>query len=370
MRFELGKLELFGVDLGSLWQRWWQGINSLTPVPLADVFLSPAPKIRVVLEAEQLLLEQVLPTGQLRELMRLGYPEFDLLEDHSLYEQLTAGVNKKLLQLELVLPESQVLRRKVVVPAVARSNLRQVLGFQISKLTPFAREQVFYDVRECSAIPGSGMLEVELLVVSSVFVEKWQAKVRQVTGLPVARVQAPTPVGEVNSSNFLGRLGVPSRWGKRLNRNSGLTLLLLLCISLVMVAPVAKLRWDVAQGKREIAALNQRVADTRHGWYGLQENVGNLEYMLNQHGEHGHPAVILDELTRLIPDGIFLTSMTLDKNRVEITGQGSGVVDLVEVLNASEFFEQAKFSSAITRGRDNLDIFSISMQLAKAEVQQ
>lgn len=364
MRFDLGKLELFGLDLSSLWQRWWRGINSLLPVPLADIFLRPAPRVRVGMEAGELVITQLVPGRPVRELMRLNHAEFELLEDQSLYEQLVIGVDKNLLQLELVLPESQVLRRKVTVPAAAHSNLRQALGFQISKLTPFSRDQVFHDVVEGSANGAAAMHEVELVVVARAFAQPWLDQVSRVSGMPVAGLQVSMPTGQKNTSNLLGQSGVPSRWHKRLNRNSYLALLLVMSVGLAMVAPVAKLRLQTVLANQEIAALDRQVADTRHGWRELQRGVEGLEFMLAQYEQRGHPSAILAELTRLIPDNVYLTSMTLDQNRIELTGQGTAVVDLIEILNESELFEQARFSSAITRGRDNLDVFAISMQMA------
>lgn len=363
MRFELGKLELFGLDLGSLWQRWWRGLNSLLPVPLADVFLRPAPRLRVCLKKEQVLLEQVLPGQAARELMQLGCFEFEVLEDNSLHEQLTAGVNKRLLQLDLVLPAEQVLRRTVSVPVAARGNLRQVLGFQISKLTPFNREQVFYDVVEGTRKTGAGMLEVELLVVPKSLAWQWMQHVTRVTGLPIARLQVAASSDTPDTVNLLGEPGVPSRWSKRLNCNSGLLLLLVLSLGLVMIAPVAKLRMLVVQGKKEIVQLESRVEQVRKEWYVLQEGASNLEFMLEQYAQHGSATQVLDELTRLIPDTVYLSGLVLEKNKVEISGQGVDVVELVELLNASELFEQARFTSAITRGRNNQDIFVISMRL-------
>ena len=363
MRFELGKLELFGLDLGNLWQRWWRGLNSLAPVPLADVFLQPSPRLRVCMRKEQVLLEQILPGQAARELMQLGYPEFDVLEDNSLHEQLTAGVDEKLLQLDLVLPAEQVLRRTVKVPVAARGNLRQMLGFQVSKLTPFSREQVFYDVVEGARKVGAGMLEIELLVVPKSFARQWMQHVTRVTGLPVARLQVAASDDALETVNLLGESGVPSRWGKRLNRNSGLLLLLVLSLGLVMVAPVIKLRMLVVQSKQEIVQLESRVEQVRKEWYGLQEGASSLGFMLEQYAQFGSATQVLDELTRLIPDTVYLTGLTLEKDRVEISGQGAGVVELVELLNASELFEQARFASAITRGRDNQDVFVISMQL-------
>lgn len=363
MRFELGKLELFGLDLGSLWQRWWRGLNSWAPIPLSDIFLRPAPRLRVYMEKEQLLLEQVLPDRSVRNLMQLGYDEFDLLEENSLYEQLTAGVNQKLLQLELVMPEEQVLRRKISLPAAARDNLRQVLGFRIGNLTPFSRDQVFYDVIAETAKNATGMLEAELLVVPKAFALPWMEHVSRVTGLSVARLQVASSGAQPDTVNLLGELGVPSGWSKRLNRNTALLALLVLSLSLAMVAPMVKLRVLVMQGKQEIVQLESRVNQVRKEWYGLQEGAANLGFLLGQYAQYGRATQVLDELTQVIPDTIHLTSLALEKNRLEISGQGENVVDLVEVLNASELFEQARFASAITRGRDNRDVFIISMQL-------
>lgn len=369
MRFELGRLELFGLDLGSLWQRWWRGINSLIPVPVADIFLRPAPRVRVLMEGEHLVVEQVLPNQDVRQVMRLGYPEFGVLEDNSLHEQLTAGMNKQLLQLDLVVPEQQVLRRSLSIPAAARSNLHQALGFQVSKLTPFSREQVFYAAVERATHANTGMLEVELLVVPKAFANIWLEQVTRITGLPVARLQTPSLGRQLAPANLLGELGVPSRWARRLNRNSLLLILLVLSLGLAMAAPVVKLRTLVIQGKQEITQLSREVQGIRQEWYDLQQGAASLTYMLEQYAQHGKPTLILDELTRLIPDNVYLTAMTLEKNRLEISGQGTDVVDLVEILNESGLFEGARFTSAVTRGRDNRDVFVISMQLATQEKQ-
>lgn len=369
MRFDLGKLELFGLDLSSLLQRWWQGINSLLPVPLADMFLRPAPTVCVAMEAGELVITQLLPGRPERELVRLNHAEFELLEDQSLHEQLVTGTDEKLLQLELVLPDSQVLRRKVTVPAAAHNDLRQALGFQISKLTPFNRDQVFYDVVAGSANRSAAMHEVELVVVARAFAQPWLDQVSRVSGMPVARLQVSMPTGQKNTNNLLGQPGVPSRWHKRLNLNSYLVALLVISVGLAMLAPVAKLRLQAALVNQEVAALDRQVAEIRHGWQELQREVEGLEFMLGQYEQRRHPSLVLAELTRLIPDNVYLTSMILDQNGIQLTGQGTAVVELIEILNESELFEQARFSSAITRGRDGLDVFAISMQMAAAEPQ-
>lgn len=363
MRFELGKLELFGLDLGSLWQRWWQGLNSLSPVPLADIFLRPAARVRVRMDDSGL---QVAcgRNGRLDELLRLSHAELELLDDGKLQDQLLAVAGKESLQLDVQLPENRVLRRRLSVPLAARGNLRQMLAFQISKLTPFTREQVLYDVVECSGDAGTGLLEVELVVVPAGFAQHWMTQIGRVTGLQVARLQVAPAADQPRTANLLGRLGVPSGWHRRLNLNAWLAALLVASMGLVLMAPVLKLRLEVMQSKREVAALEARLQETRSHWHELQNSSESLAYLLEQQAKHGRPLMILDTLTRLLPDGIYLSGMTLDKDRIQISGEGREVVELVELLNASPLFEQARFASAVTRGRNNVEVFSITMQLA------
>lgn len=356
MRFELGKLELFGLDLSGLWQRWWMGINSLLPVPLASIFLRPAPRIQAVFNQDGIVFR-----GGAERLAEFGLAELDLLEDGRLHERLVAGYKLKELQLDMLLPEQQVLRRHVSVPLAARSSLRQVLAFQVGRLTPFRLDQVMYDVVVREARPAAGLLDVELLVAPKEFVQKWLAEVERVSGLKVARVQVADAGPEVN---VLGRLGIPSGWWRRLNLNSFLSLVLCVCLAAVLVAPVVKLRMEVLRGKQEIAALDARLSGVRSDWHRLQNVAGNLSFVLGEQAHYGRTTQLLQELTRIIPDSIYLTNMTVNRDKIDITGNGRNVVELIDVLNTSSLFQQARFSSAVTHGRDGAEAFSVTMLLA------
>lgn len=365
MRFELGKLELFGLDLNALLVRWWRGLNTLFPVSLSGIFLRPAPRVVAELVDEQLRLRPAITEAQCSEedWLRFSQSEFALLEDSSLRTQLLGEHNSKQVQLDLVLPAGSVLRRMVSVPAAARHELRQMLGFQISRLTPFTREQVYFDVVELDGQVGGNMLQAELLVIPKSFVEPWLQQTERVTGLPVARLQVPTTQGQSAVGNLLGGLGVSSGWWRRLNLNSVYTMLLLAVLAVAVITPALKWRFQLVQVKSEIVEQSQRLADVRKDWYELQDKTENLSYLLRQHATYSRTSQILSELTRLVPDTVFLTALVLEKDRVEISGQGTDVVEVVEILNASELFTQARFASAVTRSRDNRDVFTISMQL-------
>ena len=64
----------------------------------------------------------------------------------------------------LLLPAEAGLRRQLVLPAAAADRLRDVLGFEIDRQTPFAAADVRYDHRLIGR-RSDGQLDVELVVV-------------------------------------------------------------------------------------------------------------------------------------------------------------------------------------------------------------
>ena len=56
-------------------------------------------------------------------------------------------------QVVLVLPDDQVLRRTVELPLAARENLREVVSFELDRYTPFAAEDVMFDLPEAAGDP-------------------------------------------------------------------------------------------------------------------------------------------------------------------------------------------------------------------------
>lgn len=70
---------------------------------------------------------------------------------------------------------------------------------------------------------------------------------------------------------------------------------------------------------------------------------------------------ILNTLTGLVPDGIFLNALDYEDNAVTLTGRGSGASGVIGLLEASDVFATAAISSATQRDpNSNAEVFSIS----------
>src|SRR5690606_29385649 len=63
----------------------------------------------------------------------------------------------------LLLPAGVALRRRLVLPAAAAERLRDVVGFEIDRQTPFAADEVAFDARMLGRREGDAQIEAELV---------------------------------------------------------------------------------------------------------------------------------------------------------------------------------------------------------------
>jgi general secretion pathway protein L len=84
------------------------------------------------------------------------------------------------------------------------------------------------------------------------------------------------------------------------------------------------------------------------------------------------PAIeILNSLTKLIPDGIWLNALDLDGGQLTISGRGNQVPGVIETLESSVEFKDVNFASATQREPDaSADSFAISAVVESKEAQQ
>lgn len=64
------------------------------------------------------------------------------------------------------------------------------------------------------------------------------------------------------------------------------------------------------------------------------------------------PLPVLRELTEVLPNDAWLTTVSLDSKGVELTGQAAAASALIPLLENSPRLERVEFSSPVTRGRD------------------
>ncbi len=144
--------------------RWWFGeLRQVLPVNWQERLQHALRRVIVVHEPDQLKLGveenntitwlESFPLQQDAALQRQQIHA--LLEQHDVHEAPRF----------LLLNPSQVLRKELLLPAAAESNLQQVLAFEMDRQTPFRAADVYYTWKLLASDKESGQIHVELYVV-------------------------------------------------------------------------------------------------------------------------------------------------------------------------------------------------------------
>lgn len=369
MRFEVGNLKLFGLDLSQLLSWWVRGLREVLPSGLSAAFLRPAPRVQAVIDGTFLRLYR-LHGPALREVARLDLDSLPLTQDAVLRADALGSKtsNPALIQVELCLPAAQVLRKELSLPWEVRNELREVIGYQVARLTPFTADKLYYDARICSQDRQEPQMRVELAAVPRAYADPWIEHVERLSGLRVSRLCVLDDPAQLN---LFGRPRVSGQWWRRLNFNGVLLLCLALALATAVIAPLYKQRALVIERKAQIAGLQAEVAGLLATQESLDQNLAALNLMLESRGRLPEVSKVLDEMSRVVPDSIYMGDLRILGDTLTMSGFGRDVVELITQINRSRWFADARFASPVSRNASTgLDQFTITARLTKPAAAQ
>ena len=368
MRFEIGNLKLFGFDLNTLFQRWLNGIRDIMPAGLGQSFLRPAPRIEARVTEQQLDIIQVDGVGRRTPIASLDEKSLEVALDRSLRSDVIRNIKSpSTLVVRLLIPDSKIMRCKLTLPDLASNNLREIVAYQASRLTPFSADKLFFDVRLLQKNQTLGVVEVEFVAVLKTLAQPWIDQVERLTGCTVSHLGIHNNNNEdISLYNLFGKSRASSQWWRRLNYNSFLLITLMVTLLGTAITPVYKARNLVLERKQEIAQLDNQAAGLLDIRNKLDDELLPLNQFINYRDTHARSSQVISELSRVIAEDIYLVSFSLQDEMVTISGTGTGVVDLIEKINSSSLFFGAKFTSSLNRNaRTGQDQFTAMFYLKK-----
>ncbi len=370
MRINASNLSLFGFDLSRAWEWWLEGMRQILPHGWSGFFLKTPPCIVVEVDEGSLNLLHRSSNGETVHLTSLTLDESDIAADGALRTVLGSSLKgAAATEIALYLPEESVLLRTMKVPMAARGNLHTMVSYQLPRLTPFQADAVYFDVRVAAVDESAQSLELEILVALRSLVDPLTTNLTRLLGLPMGRVSTRLQEASSDSFNLLaGSAGQPRLW-RRLNFNAYMVVVLVAVMAAAAVAPVYKQRSLVVERKLQLLELNARAADLLEKKQTLDDELTLIHYMASQRQQS--PLTILVELTQVIPESAFVSSFLVTDSGIEISGAGTGVVDLIDRINSSPKFEGARFTAPLSRdSRTGKDQFRITFRLRHGEVVQ
>lgn len=308
----------------------WQALLGLSD---ARLLLSPQGSRIEVLHAHE---------GQLRSLA--------LLPEASGPQVLDATVPAREANLPrfALLPAHAVLRKPMRLPAATEARLRDVLGFEIDRQTPFNADQVYFDARLLGR-RSDGQLDAELVVAPRHLIESLllprEAWLAQLDGVDVATVGG-TPLG-VN-------LLPPAQRRQRQDPMRRLNRMLLLGTLVMLVLAGWQLldnrRTAAAQLAAQVEATAVRARAVAAQRQQLQDLVDGHAFFAAQRAQQPTATEVINELSRLLDDDTWLEKLSIEGGRLQLIGMSGSASSLVSKLEGSHLWKTPSLTGVLQAG--------------------
>lgn len=340
--------------------RWWFGeLAACVPARLRCALRRARPALLLVPVGDSLGLR--LQRGSSIE--DLGTVDTGAGDARSAVTRALGKIRLARLDTVVLLPQSQVLARRLTLPLAAAENLREILGFELDRHAPFPAEQAAFDFRMVASDQENQELLVDLVVATKAAAE--QAKAAAVAlGLPVDRVDVAGSDGAAGGFDLLQR-GSDARVGRNLHRVD-LALGAAVCVLLVLA-----LWLPLERKQRELMAYDALLAEMRPIAADVETLRGTIQAAVDRqrfvarHREAAPMAVaVLDEITKRLPDDSWLLELRLDRREVLLSGFAPAAAELIPLFEESPLFHEVRFAAPVTPDSlMNLERFNFALPL-------
>lgn len=343
--------------VGGFWRWWTRALATWLPQRLRELFGLARERLLLQVTGDGLLLAIEGPDG-VRRLAEL--PPLSTSADDPLAPLLAQRVAS--LPRWLLLPADASLRRALPLPAAAADRLREVLGFEIERQTPFPAADVEYDARLLGR-RGDGQVDAELVVVPRQALES-----RLVALGPLANTLTGVDVESAGG----GGLGVNLLPGARRHRRADPWLGWNLALGLVAVVAIAAGLWQILDNRRAAAdvfeaevaqaATRARTASTQR--QALVDLVDGMAFLQSARAARPTTVEVMDALARQLPDSTYLEKLSIEDTRILLIGLSSEAPALVQRLEGSPLWRSPALAGALQPDpRSGRDRFTLTAEL-------
>jgi general secretion pathway protein L len=258
------------------------------------------------------------------------------------------------------IPPERALAKTIALPAGASGQLDRVLGFEIARHFPFPAERVYFRHRVAGKDEVSGAMRVEIVAVPREIVDGICAALGA-AGLRPAAIAVP---GGDGKPLFLPTDAFGAAWREPASATR------MLGFAVVLAGLAALASWPLAQQAelnamdREIAALKPRAEAALKVGNAARSADERSAAILALRAVRPPLVAALDALSRDLPDGAWLLSLSVNGRDVVLDGLAPSAAAIALMLEKSGDVSGIVFRSPITREASGLEHFQLGATLA------
>lgn len=277
-------------------------------------------------------------------------------------------VKKDDLTLDIHISESEVLTRRVSLPASTEENLYEVIQYEMDRYTPFSKEDVYCDYRIEDRIKEKELIKVLLIVIRKVVLNPVVDAIED-SGIHLQAIDVIDSQNPDRSLHNVKLLRSYVDFGKNKKASikwlaaaaAGLLLLTGLTPLVINYTHISKLSSELAGLEKTV----QKVKQLQTEYTKMQDQVG---YLVNIKEKNPSIIELLNLLTQAIPDHTYIQRLSLEGGLLSIQGLSASASELIPIIDKSGMFDDIRFAAPVTQsGADGLERYSITAQIKTAE---
>ena len=324
---------------------WFSELRDAMPPALLKLLLRPRTELVIRISGEEIAIDRI--GGE--SVQSVGRAALAIGPDDARLNKALAEIGRNSPPKVVVcLDAHMVLRRSIALPESAEANLRKVVALDLDRQTPLRGDCSAFDVIVRERIPEMKKILVDLAVVRR---ESLHAALAVGTrfGLQPNAVSVASTTRPAGEFNFLRDVKRTSPW--RLGEHRLAVLAIALAVLIVINIGLAfwRLETRVSLLATELAAVQgeARVAEKLRTDLRRHESEAQL---LAGAGEQAGALGILNAMTQILPDNVWLSRFDLGDASGRIVGIGPSAADVIGRLEKSTMFFNPHFEAAVTRG--------------------
>jgi len=254
-------------------------------------------------------------------------------------------------RVELVLRPERFLFRPLELPAQAADFLDGIVRTQLDRLTPWnAADAAFGWTKLAAAEPGRILVSVAaikrdlIMPIVQPVISLGAASVSVFTQAPELESHlASIKVLDLSAPHLPGLAGI-RRVLLRILAASGAAAAVVVSASILMSVSLQARQNAVAE---RLAQVREAVSASRQSQ--LQSVAGREQVILARKYSEPAAVVVLEDLSRVLPDHTFVTELRIEGDRLQIAGVTRDAPGLIGLLERSSRFARATFFAPTTR---------------------
>lgn len=329
MALELGRLELFGLDLSRLWESFVAGWQDALRWP-AFAWLTTEPAV---------LLHRADGSTEWRR---------------GASSQPAAAGREGLQAIEL--PEEIVLYRELILPDLLPADLRRAAELEVELNSPFPLSELAWGMTQELLDDGRRRVRIAFAARKHVAACLFARGLEQDSCEVWADSDAPVVLPAYGEEKRL-------RIVRQHRRKIFVALAAVVGLLLVLAAtPWYNGRAQVFDAQERHARLEAEVAPILLQREALLNSSTQLEAIREVFAGEADALAVLARLTALLPDDAYLTRLEVNGPQVRFAGIAANAARLVELLGREQGLSEVRTPTAISRTADGRESFTIEFQ--------